>query len=330
MSGVGRRELAAAGIRSATLQASYEECRRLNAQHGKTYYLASLLLPRAKRPYVHALYGFARYADEIVDSVDPACAPQQRVNDLQRFRGAVMSDLARGHSDDPIGRALVDTAQRWHIPHEYFDVFLRSMAMDLTTTEYATYDDLYEYMYGSAAVVGLQMLPILGADTDDARLPAKQLGIAFQLANMIRDVAEDLDRGRLYLPLADLARFDLTRDDLEQRVVDDRVRQVLRFEISRVRGLVEQARPGIDLLEPSSRPCITTALTLYAGIVDEVERADYDVFTRRVRVSRRRRLTAAATAWPRAWWARREASVAPAGRSRTRSGLQPSAPPPHP
>jgi len=331
MTVVGRRELAAAGIESATLRASYEACRRLNAQHGKTYYLATLLLPPAKRPYVHALYGFARYADEIVDAVDCARTAQQRSDDLWRLHDGVMSDLARGDSEDLICRALVDTAQRWDIPHEYFEVFLRSMVMDLTVTQYATYEDLRAYMYGSAAVVGLQMLPILGTDEDDARMSAEQLGVAFQLANMIRDVAEDLDRGRLYLPLADLAAFDLTREHLEQRIVDDRVRELLRFEISRVRALTDQARPGIELLEPSSRPCVTTALTLYGGIVDEVERADYDVFSRRRSVSRRRRLATAAAAWPRAWWARREASVAtPSGRSRAGSGLQPAPPPPHP
>jgi len=302
---VGARELTAAGIRDPALRESYERCRRLNAQHGKTYYLATLLLPPAKRPYVHALYGFARYADEIVDDLASTWTQQRKADHLRRWGEAFLVDVRRGRSDDPVGRAVVDTVLRWQIPVEYFEAFLHSMAMDLTVTEYATYADLHEYVYGSAAVIGLQMVPVLEPLSPAAYPPAQDLGIAFQLANFVRDVGEDLDRGRVYLPMEDLDRFGLTRADLERRLVDERVRDLLRFQIARVRRLEQAARPGIALLHPTSRPCIEAARVLYCGIVDEVERIDFQVFTRRATVPLRRRLAVAGPAWARAVASRR-------------------------
>jgi phytoene synthase len=302
---VSRRELTAAGITDDEIRASYEACRRLNATHGRIYYLATMLLPPEKRPYVHALYGFARYADEIVDDLASTLTQQEKADRLSSWGDAFLADVRKGSSDHPICRAVVDTVARWDIPVEHFEAFLRSMAMDLTVAEYATYEDLYAYVYGSAAVIGLQMLPILGALSPDALQPAQDLGVAFQLANFVRDVGEDLDLGRVYLPMDELARFGLTRTDLERQVVDDRVRDLLRFQIARVRRLEESARSGIDLLEPSSRPCIEAARVLYCGIVDEVERIDYQVFEHRATVSVGRRLRVATPAWVHALHARR-------------------------
>lgn len=302
------RELDAAGIEDPRLRASYEECRRLNAAHGKTYYLATLLLPPAKRPYVHALYGFARYADEIVDDLASTLTPDEKAAHLKEWGAAFLDDVTTGRSDDPVCAAVVDTVTRWDIPLAHFEAFLHSMTMDLTVTEYPTYDDLYEYVYGSAAVIGLQMVPVLEplpGHEQEAAERACELGVAFQLANFVRDVGEDLDRGRVYLPLEDLDRFGLTRADLERRVVDDRVRDLLRFQIARVRRLEESSRPGIDLLDPTSRPCIEAARVLYCGIVDAVERIDYEVFTERATVSVPRRLAVAGPAWVRAVQARR-------------------------
>ncbi len=300
---VSRRDLTAAGIQDEALRQSYERCRRLNAEYGKTYYLATLLLPPAKRPFVHALYGFARYADEIVDV--PGRDDRAAAEHLQRWGDGFLGDLKRGASEDPICSAVVDTACRWNIPPEHFEAFLASMAMDLTVTDYPTFQDLYTYVYGSAAVIGLQMVPILEPLDDGAYTAAQDLGVAFQLANFIRDVGEDLDRGRIYLPAEDLDRFGLTRADLERRVVDDRLRSLLQFEIARVRRLESSARPGIDLLHPTSRPCIEAARVLYCGIVDEVEAIDYEVFDHRAKVPLHRRLSVAGRAWTGAVRARR-------------------------
>lgn len=304
MSAVSRRELNAAGITDPVLQASYLRCRQLNAEHGKTYFLATRLLPAEKRPYVHALYGLARYADEIVDEIDPSYTAAERAAVLSRWADAFMADLARGHSDDPVAAAAVDTAVRWNIPAEHFDAFFHSMKMDLTVTEYPTYEDLLEYVYGSAAVIGLQMVPILQPRSDRAYEHARDLGIAFQLANFIRDVGEDLGRGRIYLPLDELATHGITAADVRARRMGDDWREALAEQIGRVRMLQARANPGIAMLDPSSQPCIAAASELYCGIVDEVEANDYDVFTRRASVPMRRRLAVAGPAAFRAWRAR--------------------------
>lgn len=301
---MSRKDLDAAGIVDPHLRESYERCRQLNAAHGKTYYLATLLLPPAKRPYVHALYGFARYADEIVDNLESTLSETDKAAWLQDWGQQFLQDAKRGWSDDPVCMATVDTLLRWQIPLEHFEAFLHSMTMDLTVTEYATYDDLYEYVYGSAAVIGLQMVPILEPSDDEAYDRAKDLGIAFQLANFIRDVNEDLDRGRVYLPIDELAMFGVTRADVEKRRLTPAIRDALKFQIDRVRRLEAYARPGIAMLDPASQDCIDAARILYCGIVDEVERNDYDVFSTRAKVPMRKRLAVAGPAWVRARRAR--------------------------
>ena len=290
-------ELTAAGITDPDLRASYEECKRLNALHGKTYFLATLLLPKAKRPFVHALYGFARYADEIVDDLASELSIEEKAEALSTWGDGVLSDLKKGTSDDHVGRALIDTVKRFDIPHEHFEAFLHSMTMDLTVQEYETYEDLLEYVYGSAAVIGLEMVPILGPLHNDAFEAAKKLGIAFQLANFIRDIDEDLDRGRVYLPIKELAQFGVTREMLEERVLTPEIIEALKFQIARVRQLQNEAAPGIAMLEPTSRPCIEAASTLYCGIVDEVEKIGYDIFNQRAKTSTPRRIRVAGTAF---------------------------------
>ena len=290
-------ELTAAGITDSDLRASYEECKRLNALHGKTYFLATLLLPKAKRPFVHALYGFARYADEIVDDLASELSIEEKAEALSNWGNGVLADLKKGTSDDHVGRALIDTVKRFDIPHEHFEAFLHSMTMDLTVQEYETYEDLLEYVYGSAAVIGLEMVPILGPLHNDAFEAAKKLGIAFQLANFIRDVDEDLDRGRVYLPIKELAQFGVSREMLEERVLTPEIVEALKFQIARVRQLQAEAAPGIAMLEATSRPCIEAASTLYCGIVDEVEKIGYDIFNQRAKTSTGRRMRVAGAAF---------------------------------
>ena len=284
------------------LQRAYDECRRLNAAHGRTYYLATLLLPAHKRPAVHALYAFARYADDIVD-VDEITTDEARAR-----LDALARALHFGTGGPALMPAVRDTIDRWQVPTELFDAFFTSMRMDLEVSEYATWEDLCRYMHGSAAVIGLQMLPILEPLPGMARVAAgyaADLGRAFQLANFIRDVGEDLRRGRIYLPKEDLAAFGVTRADLEAGVVAGATRRLLAFEVQRARELFGRAEPGIRLLHPTSRDCVRTALTLYRGILDEVERADYRVLDRRVRVGNARRASVAVPAMVRAWRARR-------------------------
>ena len=276
-----RNELAAAKITNPWLVRSYSICKRLNAEHGKTYYLATLFLPPAKRPFVHALYGFARCADEIVDAFGERSVGQRRAA-LNHLDNRLVTALERGEAAEPVLAAVADTAVRWRIPPDTFRAFMHSMAMDLSVTEYETYDDLHEYVYGSAAVIGLQMLPILEpSNTEICAAGAMDLGIAFQLANFIRDIDEDLQRGRIYLPLEELAKHGVTRQTLQRRVVDDDLRAALHEQIQRVRSLSERAAPTIALLHPSVRDTIEAARVLYCGIADRVEEIDYQIFDQR-------------------------------------------------
>ena len=297
-------ELNAAGITDPDLRASYAECKRLNSLHGKTYYLATLLLPKEKRPFVHALYGFARYADEIVDDLESSLSVDEKANALKVWGDGILADLRKGESKDHIGRALIDTVNRFAIPIEHFEAFLHSMTMDLSVTEYQTYEDLLEYVYGSAAVIGLQMVPILGSTDPRAYEAAQKLGIAFQLANFIRDVDEDLERGRVYLPIQELAEHGVSWQMLNERVLTPQIRSALQAQIKRVRALQKESEFGISLLDASSRPCIEAASELYCGIVDEVEKIDYEIFTKRATTSTWRRLKVALPAYARALKAR--------------------------
>jgi phytoene synthase len=269
-------------------------CRALHRRHGRTYYLATRLLPAWKRRHVHALYGFARYADEIVDALDPVPAPQRAARLRawgDRFLGGLAGDLV----DDPILPAVLHTIEVFRLDRADFAAFLRSMEMDLTVSTYATYPDLLAYMDGSAAAIGTMMLPVLGADDlDAAREPARQLGLAFQLTNFIRDVREDLDRGRVYLPLADLARFGVAPGDLRAGRPTGPIRELIAFEVGRAREHYRRAAPGIALLDPSSRPGIRAAYRLYGGILDEIVAAGHDVFTRRATVPTGKRLAVVA------------------------------------
>jgi 15-cis-phytoene synthase len=302
----GPAELDAAGITDPALRAAYATCRALNAEHGRTYFLATRLLPAERRPAVHALYGFARYADEIVDDLDDDRPLAEKAVELDALTDAMHAALDGRPPDVPVLVALADTARRYGIARAHFTDFMTSMRMDTHVTGYATDADLAVYVHGSAAVIGLQMLPILGTvvPVAEAEPPAAALGVAFQLTNFLRDVGEDLDRGRVYLPADELAAFGVDRD---QRRADPRVRRALAHLVARTRATYRRAEPGLAMLEPVSRACVTCAFTLYRGILDEIEAADYAVLHRRVAVPTRRRLRVAGPGLARAVWARARA-----------------------
>lgn len=266
------------------LTASYELCRRINAAHGRTYYLATRLLPGRQRPHVHALYAFARYADDLVDHMALGWPPARRRAALEAWSAAFLADLAAGRSDDPVGMAVVHTVSSLGIEVADLEAFLASMAMDLTVTRYATYAELEAYMYGSAAVIGAMMLPILQPTTPSARGPAMDLGVAFQLTNFIRDVAEDHARGRIYLPLEDLEAFGVDPGDLDRRTVTPELRRLLAFEIARTRAIYRRAEAGWAMLPAASARCVRVAHRLYAAILDQVEAAGHRVFDVRAAV----------------------------------------------
>jgi phytoene synthase len=302
------RELDAAGVTAPALREAYRRCRALNAEHGRTYYLATKLLSPEQRPAVHALYGFARWVDDIVDNVHSGL--DEKITAIDGIDARLNAALTTGTTDDPVLAALLDTVHRYDIPAVHFHDFMASMRMDLTVTDYPTYADLERYVHGSAAVIGLQVLPVLGtsAPREEAEPAAAALGIAFQLTNFIRDVGEDLDRGRVYLPADELAAFGVDRERLlharASGRADDKVRAALRDQVRRAREVYTRAWPGIAMLAPRSRPCVMTAYRLYGRILNLVENADCDVLSRRVVVSHGRRLAVALPALARAVLAR--------------------------
>ncbi|HEY1840088.1 MAG TPA: phytoene/squalene synthase family protein [Mycobacterium sp.] len=303
-----RTELTAAGIDDPGLRGAYRRCRTLNAAHGRTFFLATRLLAPDQRPPIHALYGFARYADDILDDFDPALDIATREARLQQLSDQFFS--ADDHQSNPVLAAVRHTAWRYNIREELFDDFLRSMRMDLTVTDYPDRAALNLYMKGSAEAIGLQVLPILGTigPADDAAPHAAALGRAFQLTNFLRDIDEDLMRQRVYLPADELAAYDVDRDLLmwchDNRRTDRRVRNALADQHDVARQIYRYAADGVPKLAPRSQPCVATALTLYSEILDRIEDGDFAVFSQRATVGNGRRLRVAGAALVRSWRAR--------------------------
>ncbi|SOX52930.1 phytoene/squalene synthase family protein [Mycobacterium ahvazicum] len=293
-----RTELDAAGVDDPRLRLAYRQCRKIAANNGRTYFLATRLLAPDQRPAVHALYGFARHADDILDEFDAALDAQARAERLQRLSDRFFS--ADPHEDEPVLVAVNHTIARYGIAADLFEDFLASMRMDLTVTDYPNRDALDVYMRGSAEVIGLQMLPILGivGDPTEAASCAAALGRSFQLTNFLRDVDEDLQRNRVYLPADELASHGVDRDLLmwchSHRQTDPRVRAALAAQHDITRNIYRYAANGISLLAPRSRPCVATALTLYSEILDRIEETDFSVFAGRATVGMPRRLQVAA------------------------------------
>lgn len=274
---------------TAELEAGYRRCAQLTREYGTTYYWGARLLPPAQRRDVYTVYALCRLADDIVDEPDRVHADDAAVpldgtaaERLAIFRHTFFDALARGTAEQPVMLAIVESINRRGTDPECFDRFFDAMAMDLTTSTWATWEDLRDgYMEGSAAVIGEMMLPVLEPYTPDAKGPARALGHAFQLTNFLRDIDEDLDRGRVYLPQADLARHGV--DPWERRVTPQ-WRAMMAEQAARNRRLYAEALPGLDLLPPAARRCVGTALVLYSRILDRIEIAGYDVFRGRIRV----------------------------------------------
>lgn len=263
---------------------AYRVCERVTRKHSRTFYLASGLLPEAKRKAARALYAFCRLSDDIVDrspGADPGAAlASWRAHSLTR----------RPSENDPVALAWADTRLKHGIPVRYAEQLLDGIASDLTRRRYETFDELAAYSYRVASTVGLMAMHIIGFSGPQAIPYAIKLGVALQLTNILRDVAEDWRNGRLYLPLEDLQRFDLSEADVAAGEVTPQWRAFLRFQIARTRRLYAEAWPGIALLGREGRFAIAAAADLYGAILDDIEKHDYDVFTRHAHISAREKL----------------------------------------
>lgn len=277
-----------ARIEDPQLAEGYRQARDLTRAHGTTYYWGAVFLPRAQRRDVYGLYALCRLADDIVDEpedvtghgLDSSGTPAER---LARFERRFADDLAAGGSEIPIFAAIVDTARRLDLDPSCYDRFFGAMHLDLTRTSWASWPELRDvYMEGSAAVIGEMMLPVLRPRDHAAALgPARSLGLAFQLTNFLRDVGEDLERGRVYLPADELAAHGA---DPWLRRVTPEWRTFMAAQIKRNRELFCEAQSGLIHLPPTSRRCVGAALAMYSRILALIEEADYDVFSTRHRV----------------------------------------------
>ena len=277
---------------------AYEHCREIHAAHGRTFYLATQLLPRARRHDVWALYAFARVADELVDTSHTATPDADaflawREQAMRSMRSESPPDLG----EDPVLAATWHTMRRFGLDPDLLEEFLDSMTMDLAVKRYASWDELRGYMRGSAAVIGELMAPLLGANGAEALGRAAALGEAFQLTNFIRDVGEDYIRGRIYLPQTDLARFgvseDLLADAVHTGAPSPQVRSLVAFEVRRATSLYASAQTGLTMVDARSRPCLEAAFTLYKRILHRVIANDFNVFERRLVVPTWQRLATA-------------------------------------
>jgi len=312
--------------READLARSYQYCHSVARRQAKNFYYSFLVLPPDKRNALCAVYAFMRYCDDIADSPG---APSTKRGYLDAWGSALTGAMHGDCSGSPILPAFRDTVERFAIPARLFEELIEGAGMDLTVRRYQTFEELRQYCYRVASVVGLVCIRIFGfADnnaepahnspgTDNAiiepaglpppasclppgaELHAEQLGIAFQLTNILRDIPEDAAMGRIYLPMEDLTAFEYTEEELLAGVVNDRFLRLVQFEARRAREYYEMARPLLPMLHPSSRPCLAAMYGIYGGILDRIERQGYNVFAGRARLSAWRKLRVAATSWVR-------------------------------
>ncbi|KAM3095532.1 15-cis-phytoene synthase CrtB [Phormidesmis sp. 146-35] len=277
----------------ASVEDAYEHCRQITAKYSKTFYLGTLLMSAAKRRAIWAIYVWCRRTDELVDGPNANLTNDETLDQWERR----LENIFAGHPQDHFDMALVDTLERYPLDIQPFRDMIAGQRMDLYRSRYETFDELHLYCYRVAGTVGLMSTTVMGMDNTPRTAPWEQskplhnpveeaiaLGIANQLTNILRDVGEDARRGRIYLPLEDLALFNYTEEDLLKGVVDDRWRALMQFQIQRARKFYVQAESGIGALSEDARLPVWSALMLYSQILDVIERNGYDNFNRRAYV----------------------------------------------
>ncbi|MBO0350447.1 phytoene synthase [Phormidium pseudopriestleyi FRX01] len=292
----------------ASLDDAYEFCRQITAKYARTFYLGTLLMPEAKRRAIWAIYAWCRRTDELVDGPGARFTTPETLDLWEGYLESIFAGTAIEDSDV----AMVDTVERFSLDIQPFRDMISGQRMDLYRSRYQTFEDLELYCYRVAGTVGLMSLPVMGIappvpsspwdspEPSDPSTEAIALGIANQLTNILRDVGEDARRGRIYLPLEELALFDYTEEDLLNGVVDERWEQLMRFQIQRARKFYVKAEKGILALNPDARWPVWSATMLYSQILNAIERNEYDVFRQRAVVPRFRKMISLPLAWLRA------------------------------
>ncbi len=292
---VDKRKAYAKDPKQDAMLAAYQVCTEIIRKHSKSFYFSARLLPAAKRQAIMALYAFCRISDDLVDAADAGADRESARAEFDAW-----SDLACGADETcthPVAAAWSDTRDRFGIPSHLANELLAGIRMDLTIDRYSTWDELWVYCYRVASTVGLMSMYVTGADTMEAVPYAVQLGVALQLTNILRDIGEDAQAGRVYLPLEDMARFGYTQEMLFDRVIDKSFIGLVEFQIERAHALYRSAMPGIAMLPRDSRMAVAAAATVYRGILDKIRAANYDVFTKRARLSMSEKLTSLPGIW---------------------------------
>lgn len=261
--------------------AAYDHCQAVTRREARNFYYAFVTLPRERRRAIYAAYAFARLADDIADG---DAALEDKAAQLSELRMRLRAAVA-GAPETPVLLALADAARTYGIDPSLFEQLLDGVEMDLTPRRYATFDELRDYCYHVASVVGLISIEIFGYDDPRARDAAIDLGLAMQLTNIMRDVKEDADAGRVYLPQDEMARFGYTEDALRAGVVDEHFVALMRHQAARARAYYARGAELLDYLSPRSRACPAVLHGLYSRLLDRIERRGFDVFSERVRLS---------------------------------------------
>ena len=261
------------------LSQSYDYCRRIARSRAKNFYYSFHLLSAEQHRGMCAIYAFMRYCDDLSDE------PGATVAAIDRWRTDMEDALQGRFSGHELWPAFHDTVERFRIPHEYFREMISGVASDLEPRRFETFHDLYRYCYQVASVVGLTTIHIFGFDSPDALPLAEKCGVAFQLTNILRDIREDAERDRIYLPQEDLRRFGVSESDLRSGNRNEPYLRLMRFETERARSYYNDSHPLLDLIHPRSRRSLWALITIYTRVLDRIEQRNYDVFTTRVRLS---------------------------------------------
>ena len=278
---------------TSDLKLAYDACRAITRREAKNFYYAFLTLPAAKRRAIYAAYAFCRYCDDSVDQETSAEAKMTALAELQ----ANLEDTYSGSSSSPVFLALGDAAKRYDIPRDYFREIILGVESDLVKDRFQNFDELREYCYRVASVVGLICLQIFGYKNDDAKEYAVDLGLAMQLTNIIRDVREDLEMGRVYLPQDEMARFGYSEEDLRNGVRNQAFRDLMKFQSQRARDYFDRGFKLLPYLSRRSRACPAVLGALYSKVLDRIEASDYDVLESRVSLSKAEKIGITAKTW---------------------------------
>jgi phytoene synthase len=289
---------------SVTVENSYTFCEQVARKQAKNFYLTFLLLSAPQRRAMCAIYAFMRYCDDLSDGdIVDGERVVDRAGGIARWKQDLQSALSGNMPNHPVWPAFADATERFGIPHAYFDDMIAGVSSDLEPQRIRTFDDLYRYCYRVASVVGLTIVHIFGFENpgvkEEALKLAEKCGIAFQLTNILRDVREDAERGRIYLPAEDLARFGVTQDDLLSKSpqLTPAMRELLVFEGKRARNYYQESAPLIGMVDPGSRGSLRALIGIYSRLLDKIEASGYDVLSQRVRVPTSEKLWILTRSW---------------------------------